>query len=153
MAVEQQVPRAFYSSVTADGAEWIWNLAADYFPDSVQIGDWYHARQHLAAAADALHPDDKEAAQRWFQQRQANLPDQARYFHTHKRRMQYQTFHEEGHPIGSGTVESEIKQFKARLTGPGMRWSRPAAEHMLVIRGAVLDHSFDTLWEAALPPN
>lgn len=170
LAVEQQVPRAFYSSVTADGAEWIWNLAADYFPDSVQIVDWYHACQHLAAAADALHPDDKEAAQRWFQQRQddlfqgrietitrpldqADLPDQARYFHTHKRRMQYQTFREEGYPIGSGTVESEIKQFKARLTGPGMRWSRPAAEHMLIIRGAVLDHSFDTLWEAALPLN
>lgn len=168
LAVEQQVPRAFYSSVTADGAEWIWNLAADYFPDSVQIVDWYHACQHLSSAAEALHPGDKEAAQRWFRQRQndlfkgridtitrpldqATLPDQAHYFHTHKRRMQYQAFHEEGYPIGSGTVESEIKQFKARLSGPGMRWSRPAAEQMLVIRSAVLDHSFDTLWDAALP--
>jgi hypothetical protein len=170
LAVEQQVPRAFYSSVTADGAEWIWNLAADYFPDSVQIVDWYHACQHLAQAADALYAEDKESAQRWFQQRQddlfqghivaitrpldqAGLSDQAHYFHTHKRRMQYQAFREEGYPIGSGTVESEIKQFKARLTGSGMRWSRPAAEQMLVIRGAVLDHSFDALWDAALPLN
>jgi hypothetical protein len=170
LAVEQQVPCAFHSSVTADGAEWIWTLAADYFPDSVQIVDRYHACQHLATAADALHPADQQAAQRWFRRRrddlfegrietitrpldQASLPDQARYFHTHKRRMQYQAFREEGYPIGSGTVESEIKQFKARLTGPGMRWSRPAAEQMLVIRAAVLDHSFDTLWDAALPPN
>ena len=63
--------------------------------------------------------------------------------------MQYQAFREEGYPIGSGTVESGIKQFKARLTGPGMRWSRPGAERMLVIRAAVLAGSFDDLWAAA----
>lgn len=170
LAFEQQVPRAFYSSVTADGAEWIWNLAADYFPDSVQIVDWYHACQHLAQAAAALHPDDDDAAQRWFLQRQnhlfkgqihlitqpldrAGLPDRAHYFHTHKRRMQYLEFREEGYPIGSGTVESAIKQFKQRLTASGMRWSRPAAQQMLVIRAAVLDHSFDALWDTAFPLN
>jgi hypothetical protein len=59
--------------------------------------------------------------------------------------MQYHQFHEDGYPIGSGPVESEIKHFKARLTGPGMRWSRPNAQRMFVIRGAVLDGSFDAL--------
>lgn len=168
LALEQQVPHAFYSSVTADGAEWIWNLAADYFPDSVQIVDWYHACQQLAKAAAALHPDDDDAAHRWFQQcrnqlfkgqihhitqplDRAGLSDYSRYFHTHKRRMQYLEFREEGYPIGSGTVESAIKQFKQRLTGPGMRWSRPAAQQMLVIRAAVLDHSFDALWDTSFP--
>jgi hypothetical protein len=33
------VPMAVDSSVTADGAEWIWYLAADLFPDSVGIVD------------------------------------------------------------------------------------------------------------------
>jgi hypothetical protein len=61
----------------------------------------------------------------------------------------YPQFQEGGYPIGSGSVESEIKQFKARLTGPGMRWSRPAAERMFVLRGAILDRSFDTLWSQA----
>jgi len=160
------VPTAADSSVTADGAEWIWTLVADLFPDSVQIVDWYHACQHLAAAAQALHPDDNDAAQRWFRRRcaelykgevheittrldTAGLSDHARYFQTHQRRMQYQTYVEEGYPIGSGTVESGIKQFKGRLAGPGMRWSRPAAEAMLVIRGAVMAQDFDTLWDAA----
>jgi hypothetical protein len=32
-----------------------------------------------------------------------------------------QTFHEEGYPVGSGTAEGEIEQFKAHLTGPEMR--------------------------------
>jgi hypothetical protein len=165
-AVAHQVPQAADSSVTADGAEWIWNLAADYFPDSVQIVDWYHACEHLAGAAYALQPDDPERAQRWFKQAQkhlflgnlhlitaplddAGLENHSRYFHTHKRRMQYQEFREEGYPIGSGTVESGIKQFKARLAGPGMRWSRLAAERMLVVRSAVLASDFDALWAAA----
>jgi hypothetical protein len=63
--------------------------------------------------------------------------------------MQYQAFLEDGYPIGSGTVESGVKQFKLRLTGAGMRWSRKAAEEMLVIRGAVMGQRFDALWDAA----
>src|SRR5262249_19163885 len=41
LAVEHEVPNAAHSSVTADGAEWIWNVVADYFPDSTQIVDWF----------------------------------------------------------------------------------------------------------------
>jgi hypothetical protein len=165
-AVNHQVPQAADSSVTADGAEWIWNLTDDYFPDSVQIVDWYHACEHLSDAASALYPDDQQTAQSWYKRKrdalfkgnlhlitrpldEAGLNDHSRYFHTHKRRMQYQEFREEGYPIGSGTVESGIKQIKGRLTGPGMRWSRPGAEHMLVIRSAVIGETFDALWTAA----
>lgn len=166
LAVEKEVPQAAETSVTADGAPWIWNVAADLFPDGVQIVDWYHACEHLAGAAHALHPEDAERARRWYERRrdnlwlgelrpittpleEAGLSDQAQYFHTHQRRMRYQEFREDGYPIGSGTVESGIKQFKARLSGPGMRWSRAGAERMLVIRGAVLAGTFDDLWAAA----
>ena len=166
LAWQHGIPMAADSSVTADGAEWIWRVTADLFPDSVQIVDWYHACQHMAQAAKALYPEDDAAAQRWFRKRctdlykgeihkitlrldNAGLTKHANYFHTHKRRMQYLTFLEEGYPIGSGTVESGVKQFKGRLTGPGMRWSRQAAEQMLVIRGAVMAQDFDLLWDAA----
>lgn len=166
IAVEHDLPRAARSSVTADGAEWIWNLATDLFPDSTQIVDWYHATQHLAQAAHARFPKDEARALEWYRQMQtplfrgeiwkitrplqhAELADHARYFEHHQRRMQYQEFREEGWLIGSGPVESGIKQYKARLTGPGMRWSRPNAERMLVIRSAILSNQFDTLWKAA----
>jgi hypothetical protein len=79
----------------------------------------------------------------------AGLTTQANYFRQHTRRMQYQAFHEQDYPIGSGTVESGIRRFKHRLAGPGMRWSRPAAERMLVLRAAVLSGTFDTLWAQA----
>jgi len=166
LAVERGVPLAADLSVTADGAEWIWNLVADYFPDSVQIVDWYHATEYLANAADALDPTDAQAAHGWQQARRddlylgqthliseplerAGLTTQAEYFRKHTRRMQYQAVHEQGYPIGSGTVESGIKRFKHRLSGPGMRWSRPAAERMLVLRAAVMSGTFDELWALA----
>lgn len=165
IAVEHHIPQTDDTSVTADGAEWIWNLTMDLFPDSLQIVDWFHACQHLSQAASALFPADPERAKRWYAHRQndlfhgaaasialelecADLSDHARYFRTHQRRMQYQEFREDGYPIGSGTIESGIKQFKSRLTGAGMRWSRPAARQMLLLRAAALDRSFDLRWAA-----
>lgn len=166
LAVAHDFPQAANSCITADGAAWIWNVVADYFPDSVQIVDWFHACQHLAQAANMLFGENALQASAWKQAMQAPLfegqvwqiiqaldkaalSDLALYFKTHQRRMRYQEFRENGYPIGSGTVESGVKQFKARLTGPGMRWSRPAAVRMFVLRAAVLDDSFDNLWAAA----
>jgi hypothetical protein len=77
------------------------------------------------------------------------LDEHALYFHTHQRRMQYQLFREAGFPIGSAAVERGVKPFKHRLTGAGMRWSRPGAERMLLIRSAVMADSLDQLWACA----
>lgn len=151
------------SSIPADGAAWIWGVADRHFPQSTQIVDWYHARQHLAEAAQARFPDQPQQAATWLQAQsdvlfegpldslltelnQAGLAEFAPYFETHRARMRYLDFQEAGLPIGSGSVESEVKQFKQRLTAPGMRWSRPRAERMIPIRASVLDDSFDARW-------
>jgi hypothetical protein len=151
------------SCITADGAPWIWNLADTHFPASVQILDWYHARQHLSDAAQALFPDLPTRAATWFQTRtddlfegqltpivleleNAGLAEPAAYFSTHAPRMHYADFQDAGYPIGSGSVESEVKQFKHRLAGPGMSWSRQGIQHLIRIRAAVLDGSFDSCW-------
>lgn len=166
LATQRQISAARQSLVVADGSEWIWNIATRDFPHSVQILDWYHANQHLNQAAKALHPADSQQAQAWLAQAQKhlfqgqieqitrplhehNLASQATYFHTHQHRMQYHDFQQQGFPLGSGTIESGVKQFKARLTGAGMRWSRSAAEFMLALRAAVLAQSFDQFWETA----
>lgn len=166
LAVQHDVPYAGRTAVTADGAPWIWRLCADLFPCSTQIVDWYHARQQLAQAATARHPHCEQAAKHWFEQMSQPLFDgeiwkiiadlqahdcaaNATYFTTHQRRMQYVQFRAEGYPIGSGAVESGIKQFKQRLSGAGMRWSRTGAERMTVIRAAVLTNSLDQLWQQA----
>ena len=124
--------------------------------------------QHLADAALALYPNDIDLSKRkrWLTIHKTHLymgrvhkiiaalhkqnyPDLAHYFETHQRRMQYLEFREEGFPIGSGAVESGVKQFKQRLTGTGMRWKRDNANRMLIIRAAVLGNDFHDLWAAA----
>lgn len=162
----------FDSQVIGDGATWIWNLANQHFFDSLQTVDWYHASQHLHLAAQAFYPDNEIWAQRWYRQAKTTLfqgsvdkivaslrnrakkqlqsaevlGTEAGYFQNNKRRMDYLTLREEGYLIGSGTVESGAKQFKARFTGPGMRWSRPGLERLLPVRSAVMSRSFDALW-------
>jgi hypothetical protein len=164
LAVKHDVPYAGRLVVVADGAHWIWRLVADLFPVCTQIVDYYHAKQHLAQASHALYPDDETAAQTWFKQMSECLfrgeifkiiadlqgqPQSASYFVSHQRRMQYQHVRAEGYPIGSGGVESGIKQFKQRLTGAGMRWSRQGATRMVTLRSAILSGTFHDLWHRA----
>ena len=170
----------FDTQVIGDGAGWIWNLADQHFFDSRQTVDWYHASQHLHTAAHAYYPDNPAHCQRWVNQAKTTLfqghPEkictslrkrakqrphwaevlgtEAGYFENNKHRMDYLECREEGYLIGSGTVESGAKQFKARFTGPGMRWSRPGLERLIPIRAAILSHSFDVLWpDVYISPN
>jgi len=168
LAVEHDLPTAKQRAVVGDGAAWIWNVAEDVCPDGRQIVDWFHASQHLAEAAKTLYADqtrDKQRSKRLKihkdhlymgrihkiigalnKQGHAEL---ATYFENHQRRMQYLEFREEGFPIGSGTIESGVKQFKQRLTGTGMRWRADCAARMVVVRAAVLGGDFDALWDSA----
>ena len=86
--------------------------------------------------------------------KQAALAREAAYFRTNHLRMNYLEIREEEWPIGSGVIESGAKQFKARFTGPAMRWSRQGAENLVPLRAAVLSNHFDASWTAAknLPP-
>jgi hypothetical protein len=168
LAVDHALPTAKERAVVADGAAWIWNVAEDVCPDGRQIVDGFHAVQHVTEAAQALYPDDRDSSKRtqWLTTHKEHLymgrihviiaalhshqrADLAAYFEHHQRRMQYLEFREEGFPIGSGTVESGVKQFKQRLSGTGMRWNADNADRMLVIRAAVLGKDFDALWDAA----
>lgn len=164
LAVKHGVPYAGQIIVVADGATWIWRLVNDLFPVCTQILDYYHAKQHLAQAAQACYPDDDAASQSWFQQMTEclfqgeiwkiiasleNHGQAASYFVNQQRRMQYQQFQADGYPIGSEAVESAIKQFKHRLSGAGMRWSRAGADRMVTIRAAVMSGSLQDLWQQA----
>lgn len=164
LAVQQQVPYAGHVAVTADGASWIWRLSADLFPQSTQIVDWYHAAQQAATLAQTRFPSDPLAAQRWhgtlkrylWQGEVWKLSAQAQahglspgYFISHQHRLDYPDYRAAGYPVGSGTTESGVKQYKQRLCGPGMRWNRANLNRMLVLRSAAMDGSFGQRWVAA----
>jgi hypothetical protein len=158
-----------FTQVLGDAAAWIWNLADEHFAGSQQTVDWYHAKQHLFAACHAIHPEGSLAAQRWMNkhsellyqghaqqiaqtlhtaaEQQLGADEQAGYFETNHRRMNYMEMREQGWVIGSGMIESGGKQFKTRFAGPGMRWSRAGAERLLPIRAAILGDQFDQRWQ------
>ena len=56
-----------------DAAVWIWNLVQDYFYDSHQVVDWYHAQEHLACAAQLLMGENNPAAGRWLKEQETRL--------------------------------------------------------------------------------
>ena len=173
--------QAVDSIVIGDGATWIWNLAGEHFYDSHQLVDWYHASEHLANAGKILHGEGSPKARRWhrswetklyqghadqiatqlaklakkYPKQSEELRKEAGYFKNNHKRMQYLELREEGYPIGSGMVESAAKQYKARFSGPGMRWSRAGAQRLLPIRTTIMSGRFDKMWSAAYnsPPN
>lgn len=181
-ALHRQVPAAPELAFLGDGARWIWPLVLDYFPEAEQIVDWYHATQHLHAAARSLHGEGTAAAKQWvnaqtttlYQGHADRLADrlhalaqdqpqhtaqalqtEAGYFENNKRRMRYLQYREDGWPIGSGMAEGGCKQFQQRMKGPGMRWSRPGADRMLALTATIMSNRFDQRWQALQnsPPN
>jgi len=160
------------TQVVADGAVWIWHQADLHFGRSRQLVDWYHANQHLAAAAKLFKGEGTPAFQLWFNSRETalyqghaariaceleqaanDLPPvadglrrEAGYFREHQHRMNYLEMREEEYVIGSGMIEGGAKQYQARLCGPGMRWSRAGAERIIPIRTAILSGRFADVW-------
>ena len=149
-------------NVLGDGAKWIWNLAAEMFPERREILDWYHVEEHVGLAAKLLHGETPEATS-W---REAQLTllwdgkvdeviesleisldenhpsgartgaeDLLRYFENNRHRMDYKAYRAQGLLIGSGAVESAVKHVvQHRMKQSGMRWRAPGADAMLALR-------------------
>ena len=61
--------------ILGDGAAWIWKMAADVFPQAIQILDWYHATEHLWAVARARFGPHEKELWAWVEQRNTELWD------------------------------------------------------------------------------
>ena len=172
---QRDADRAEELVFVCDGAAWIWRLVDTYYPHAVQIVDWYHAVAYLAEVARALYPTEKEKAQReawlaahedilWWGQvdnllwqlepltTHPTAGEAARrastYYQHNQHRMDYARYREEGYFIGSGTVESGLKQIVAlRLKEAGARWSLTGGVATAKARAAWLSGDWDTLVE------
>ncbi len=160
----------------ADGAVWIWNLAAFHFPGCIEIVDWYHATQHLWEIANAWYGNNKSKADAWVKKNKDRLMNDGvnrvissikqwkptdeqsqkvkrenlHYFKTNASRMLYASFKNSGYNIGSGSVESACKQYgHGRLKQAGMRWRFDGIEAIAHLRSALLNGRTDNILEAA----
>ena len=167
--------RAKTRVVMGDGAAWIWNLAEEHFPGSVQIVDLYHAREHLWKLSAQLFPSQDAARQRWARNLQrkldhgkikqlvaqlrsfpppneelvALLRTEADYFERNAHRMRYPEFKRQKLFVGSGVIEAGCKTIiGARLKQSGMLWTVRGANAILALRSNRLSGKFEDYWES-----
>ena len=152
-----------------DGAEWIWNLVREHYPEAIQIVDWFHATEYIAPVAQAAFSDeaqhttwthrvrsalwegDLDRVIRAFQEYVAHprageaAAKAVTYFTNNRHRMDYPTFRARGYQIGSGTIESGCKRIATqRLKVAGAIWNEENATKTAKARGALLSAQ----WEA-----
>jgi len=166
--------RARATLVGGDGAPWIWKVAQDRWAGATQVLDFYHASQHLWELGRALHGQDDAATAQWVEPRRHQLrhgqekrvlkdiaglrarSDEAgeiirreqNYFASHVGRMNYQSLHRRGWPIGSGPVESACRQKQCRFKRPGQFWTPKGMRHLGALTEARHNHHWDKLWPA-----
>jgi hypothetical protein len=173
-AVQRGLDQARRVVVLGDGATWIKNIAETHFPGATQIIDLYHAREHVAALAKALYPDNaKKTVQhrtRWWNEldqgqietilraarrRLKTRPEpsdsaqrEINYLDNHKERMRYAHFREQGLFIGSGIIEAACRSvIGQRLKQSGMEWSLRGANAIISLRCILKSRRSDDYWE------
>ena len=167
--------RAKKRVVIGDGAEWIWNLVAEHFPEAIQIVDLYHARQHLWEVVRQLYPSEEIKQKAWMKVHQKRLLDkgkieklvgalrsthttnaqvaekirtEADYFERNTERMRYPKFRRQHLFVGSGVVEAGCKTvIGSRLKQSGMFWTVRGANAILALRCSHLNGRFEDYWE------
>jgi hypothetical protein len=150
-ALRLAVPLSEGLSLLGDGAEWIWNLAQDHFYGAVQLLDIWHGVENVAEAG-RLALGGGEPFQAWLGQAKGKLvgdgyagvcealgsltavagasgqacvavAEALNYFAGHQGRLGYALRLRRGQAIGSGLVESSIKQLvNLRMKRTGARW-------------------------------
>jgi hypothetical protein len=165
-------------TVLADGAEWIWNLAADHWPQAAGVLDVYHALEHLSDAVRAVFGEATEATstqtqagrtallaegkvglERWLAGACVAVPaggstdpliGLAAYLAKHPTRLDYATRLAGGRSIGSGAVEGTIKQqVNLRMKRTGARWRVEHVGPLVELRALSHTPDWQSLWTAA----
>lgn len=153
-----------------DGADWIWQLVSDCYPQAIQIVDWFHATEYIAPVAQAAFSTEAES-KTWIQQVRDDLwhgrldgvidafsafsqhkqaGEAARkavtYFTNNRTRMRYAEFRAKGYQIGSGTIESGCKQVVTqRMKVCGAIWNTEHAIKTAKARAALLSGQWSTI--------
>ena len=161
--------------VIGDGAHWIWEMATEQFPGSIEILDFFHLSEYVWAVAKAAYPNQEVTQKDWVSSQQ-NLLKQSqwqnvienchqlkgkkqeikeainnleRYLYNNQTRIDYQTYRRAGLMIGSGVVESSNRRVVTqRLKQAGMHWSKKGAEGVMALRALYLSsaHRWLNFW-------
>jgi len=152
-----------------DGAQWIWNMVDELFPDAEKILDYYHFSEHVNECGTILYEDTK-MRETWIKgiidgindglinetllklntddyKKVAEIQEVEKlktYLENNKERINYKEYKERGYFIGSGAVEGGNKcVIQQRLKLAGMRWSKEGAQYIATLRSAKKSNKWD----------
>lgn len=139
-----------------DGHDGIWNIYQEI--GSVlsrrEILDWYHLVENLGKVGGSKHRLDAVEAFLWqgdvdsaIEQFNESQHEQVRifiaYLNRHRQRIvNYGYYQAEGISIGSGAIESTIKQIGRRIKLSGVQWKKDNVPQVLKHRSSYLNGQF-----------
>lgn len=134
-----------------DGHPGIWNLMASITAQRREILDWYHLKENLYKIQGSLNRLERVESHLWKGRVEAAIAEFEgctatpvenfkAYLQTHRHRIpNYDYLKAEGVSIGSGAVESSIKQMGRRVKISGAQWKRENVPQILRHRAAYLN--------------
>lgn len=139
-----------------DGHDGIWNLFQDVGEASQrrEVLDWYHLKENLYKVGGSLKRLKKAENKLWLGQTEealelfVNLKGKkaanfCAYLQKHKSRIvNYCQVQKMGYSIGSGAVESAIKQISSRVKISGAQWKEENVNQILQLRSCYLNGQF-----------
>jgi len=161
----------------SDGADWIVRQYRDKLPMlKVNILDYYHLREHVIKASQAVFGLDSPDANSWREQiigiileqgsvealeritslrkaqraagKRKALEDLIGYIGQRLDMLDYPRFLQANYEIGSGPTESFCKTLTSRLKGPGMRWDKVHAEALMALASVRSSGIWQSYWDA-----
>ena len=162
-ALEQQL-------AISDAGNGLEDFQRQNFARAERMLDFFHASEHVARMAQAVHPRDPEQARKqtsawchtlkhvggpalrraweqldsgdWNEERRETYRVELGYFRNHEHKMDYPRYVANGWQIGSGPVESACKRIVSqRLKGPGMRWSEHGSHAICHLQSLLLSQT------------
>ena len=144
-----------------DGAKWIWNYIDDHYPNSTQILDYFHCKEHLYEFAKSFFHNDKVKTDKFVDKvtdylfarqvdkaldeiklqvctnttKQREKEKLLNYLTTNKKRINYGDYIKQGMLIGSGAIEAAHRNvLQKRLKLSGQRWTIKGAQQIANLR-------------------
>ena len=129
-----------------DGAAWdpegSPNQASLHFGDSHQTVDWYHAKQHLIAAAHLLKEDGSRAFRRWLNSRETLLYQGQAGKIASELDKAAQKQHQHAEELASGShlfpQQPEAYELSRDVRGRVAYWERYGRERRQAVQSALL---------------
>ena len=146
----EHLPKKPIVHLLGDGHDGVWNIFKELSCHKKEILDWYHLKENLYKQSLGKERLERYETQLWYGEKDQvieGLPSDnnfRKYLEKHRERLINYGEHQKSKlsSIGSGAVESSVKQIKTRTNIAGARWSQKGVRKILSVRSNYLNGAF-----------